>query len=305
MDRTDIVLSKILLANSRTPYRDLADKLNLSANAVHQRIQSLIDAGVIRKFTTKISLAALQAITVVIYGVSEAEVLCKVHETLGIHDSVYWVGHAGGNWVYVGGYLRNLSGIEDLVAYIKKEADIPNPIVGIYPQTPSTQPFDVEKTLSSLDRKILFCLANDSRKPIADVAEESGVTAKTVRRRLAAMEKRGLVEFSMDWYPDSSNDVVTIMHIKLNPDFDKTRLLEMMNRYSPNLIFYYPLVNRPNEVFSLFWTSTMQELKEVQLRLTKEAVSSFTSNIVYTGDLFDTWRDELARPDNVSNVDVR
>lgn len=295
MDRSDILLSKILFADSRISYRDLADKLNLSANAVHQRIQSLKDAGVIRKFTTKISLSALHAITVVVYGVSEAEALCKVHKTLGTNDSIYWVGHASGNWLYVGGYLRNISEIEPLVDYVKKEADMPNPIVGIYPQTPPVQSYDAEKTLSPLDRKIIFCLANDSRKPIADIAEEIGVTAKTVRRRLAAMEKRHLVEFSIYWYPDSSNDIITIIHVRLKPEFDKARLSEIMKSYSPNVIFYYLLINRPNELFSLFWTSSMKELKEIQQRLTKEAVSSFTSNIVYAGDLFDTWRDELAR----------
>jgi DNA-binding Lrp family transcriptional regulator len=73
MDKTDVILSMLLLANSRTPYRELADKLNLSANAVHKRIQSLIDVGVIRKFTAKISLPALQAVVVILCGKSEAE----------------------------------------------------------------------------------------------------------------------------------------------------------------------------------------------------------------------------------------
>lgn len=61
MDKTDIVLSMLLLANSRISYRELAEKLDLSANAIHKRIQSLIDLGIIRRFTTKVSLVALQA----------------------------------------------------------------------------------------------------------------------------------------------------------------------------------------------------------------------------------------------------
>ena len=38
MDETDVVLSLLLLANSGTPHRRLADKLNLSVNAVRKRI---------------------------------------------------------------------------------------------------------------------------------------------------------------------------------------------------------------------------------------------------------------------------
>jgi hypothetical protein len=73
-----------------------------------------------------------------------------------------------------------------------------------------------------------------------------------------------------------------------------------MKSYAPNVIFYTPFINSPNELFSLFWTSSMKELKDIQLRLTKEGVSSFSSNIVYAGDLYDTWRDKMARPTNVT-----
>jgi DNA-binding Lrp family transcriptional regulator len=53
MDKADVILCQLLLMNSRLSYRRLADMLNLSVAAVHSRIQSLIDAGVIRKFTAR------------------------------------------------------------------------------------------------------------------------------------------------------------------------------------------------------------------------------------------------------------
>ncbi len=138
MDKTDILLSMLLLTNSRTPYRDLAEKLNLSANAVHQRIQELIQLGVIRKFTTKINLIALRAVVVYIYGTSDAKPLDKAHEKIGKNDRVYWVAYAGGNWLYVGAYLRDLSELQGLAEFVKREALMPNPTVGIIPPTPSS-----------------------------------------------------------------------------------------------------------------------------------------------------------------------
>jgi hypothetical protein len=46
----------------------------------------------------------------------------------------------------------------------------------------------------------------------------------------------------------------------------------------------------------------MKELKEIQQRLEKEeTVASIVSNILYTGYIFDTWRDELVRPQVTSN----
>jgi len=304
MDKTDVILSMLLLANSRTPYRGLADKLNLSANAVHKRIQSLIETGVIRKFTAKISLPALQAIVVILYGKSEAESVVNLHEKLRTHGSIWWVTLGGGNFMIIGAYLKNMQEIESLVDYVRKEALIPNPIVGIYSSTvggyssPSSNlRVSLEKTLHSLDRQIICALSNDSRKPIAEIAEEVGVTAKTVRRRLSAMTSNGLVEFSIQWYPDASNDIFTTMQLRLKPNADKSIVASTLKSYFPKLLFYYRFINVPSELLCFVWTNTMKELKEIQQRLEKEEiVASMISNILYTGYIFDTWRDELVSP---------
>ena len=290
----------LLLANSRTPYRELAEKLNLSANAVHQRIQALIKLGIIRKFTAKISLSALQAIIVNIYGITEAESIGDLHEKIGKNKLVYWVAYGSGNWIYVGAYLRNLAELQGLVDFLKKEAAMSNPTVGIFPQVPSSPVLGTERTLTPLDRQIIFSLKENSRKPIWQVAEEIGVAAKTVRRRLSAMEKKGLVEFSIQWYADSSNDIISVIHIRLNPDVEANSLSEMMKGFAPNVLLWFPQINIPNELFTVFWTSTMKELKEIQQRLMNErTVSSLTSNILFTGYIFDTWRDDLVDPKNI------
>jgi DNA-binding Lrp family transcriptional regulator len=287
----------LLLENSRTPYRELADKLNLSANAVHKRIQSLIEMGVIRKFTTKISLQALQAVVATLYGKSEAESIANLHEKLGKHGSIYWVTLGGGNYMIVGAYLRNMQEIEPFVDYVKKEALIPNPVIGIHSSVPTNLRFNSDKTLHSLDRQIIYALSNDSRKPISDVAEEVGVTAKTVRRRLSSMTKRGLLEFSIEWFPDTSNDIITTMQLKLKPDANKNTVSNILKKYFPNMLFSFQFINIPNELLCFVWTNTMKELKEIQQRLEKEeTVASIVSNILYTGYIFDTWRDELVRP---------
>ena len=140
-------------------------------------------------------------------------------------------------------------------------------------------------------------LGNDSRKPIADIAEEVGVTAKTVRRRLSVMNSKGLVEFSIEWYPDTSNDIITTMQLRLKPSADRSTVAGILKNYFPNMLFYYQFINFPNELLCFVWTNTMKELKDIQQRLEKEeTVASIVSNILYTGYIFDTWRDQIARP---------
>ena len=299
MDETDIILSSLLLANSRTTYRELAEKLNLSANAVHKRIQSLIDQGIIRKFTTKISVLALQAIIVIVWGRSEAGSASNLHEKLGKHGSIWWVTLGGGNYMVIGAHLKSMPEIEPLVDYVKKEALMPNPTVGIYPLQPNRASAGLEKMLHSLDRQIIYSLRNDSRKPIADIAEEVGVTAKTIRRRLSTMISKSLIEFSIHWYPDASNDIITTMNVKLEPAADRNSVANILKGYFPNLIYQFQFINIPNELFCVVWMKTMKQLKEIQQRIAdEEGVASIVSNILYTGYIFDTWIDEAACPES-------
>ncbi len=104
MDGTDLVLSMLLLQNSRLSYRELADRLGLSVNAVHKRIRTLVEQGVIRAFTAKISISSLKAIPLVVFGRSEAQ-SSEAAEKLREHGFTYWLGVAGGNYLL----LRRIS----------------------------------------------------------------------------------------------------------------------------------------------------------------------------------------------------
>jgi DNA-binding Lrp family transcriptional regulator len=300
MDKTDIILVMHLLNNSRMSNRELAEKLNLSVNAVHKRIQTLKEQGVVRKFTAKPSLFALNVvITIQIYGVSTASSFEDLPEKIHKNDSVYWLALAGGSYLYIGAYLRNISALEPLVDFIKKEAKIPNPIVGIvgfpfpYPNVPVPSN---ATTLSPLDRKIICALHDDSRKAISDVAEELDVSAKTIRRRLSNMVDHYLIDLSLEWFPDASNDIITIFHLHLKPTIDKKNITLVLNKYIPNLLFYWSFSNLPNELMAVVWTNTMKELKEIQERFAKENVfESIIPNILYVGYIFETWRDTAIR----------
>jgi DNA-binding Lrp family transcriptional regulator len=301
MDKTDIILVMHLLNNSRMSNRELAEKLNLSVNAVHKRIQTLKEQGVIRKFTAKASLFALSGvITIQIYGVSTASSFEDLPEKIHKNDSIYWLALAGGSYLYIGAYLRNLSALEPLMDFIKKEAKMPNPIVGIVglpfplPNVPTQSP---NMVLSTLDRKIIHALRNDSRKAISDIAEELGVSAKTIRRRLSNMADHYLIDLSLEWFPDASNDILAILHLHLKPTIDKKNIPQALNKYIPNLLFYWSFSNLSNELMAVVWTNTMKELKEIQERFAKENLfESIIPNILYVGYIFETWRDDITCP---------
>lgn len=295
MDRTDLNLSRLLLANSRAPYRELADKLGLSVPAVHTRIQAMQQAGVIKTFTARLSLAYLAAPTVTVFGPSQALDPAEVSERLGREGHSYWVAIAGGNFLYVGGYLRDYAELDGYATQVTKDAELTNVTVGLMRAPPLPERKGEPFRLDRLDYRILRSLAKDARRPITEVAEEVGTSAKTAARHLERMTKEDAVEFSIEWYPDASDDIIATFHIRLKAGEDKYRAMTLlMNKYATDLLFVFPFSNLPNFLIAAFWSNTMRGLKDLRAQLQAEsAFEGVMANVLQTGRIFDTWRDTL------------
>ena len=292
MDRTDISLSLFLMSNSRAPYHELAAKLGLSINAVHKRVGAMTDSGIIRAFTAHPSLASLRAVSVWIYGASEAAHPSDVHTRLKSNDHTYWVANSGGGYVYVGGYLRELSELDQYVAFVKSEGEMNDPTVGILPQLPSRFP---NEKLRPLDYQILTSLRKDSRKPASQVAVEVNASAKTVHRRLEWMEEKGLVEFSVDWYPDASNDIVALCHMEISQHSTRDEVMgALRQKFSQSILVEVLFSNLPNLIVLFLWTNSMKQMEDLRANIGNAAgVRSVMLNVLQIGYMFDTWRDTI------------
>jgi DNA-binding Lrp family transcriptional regulator len=294
MDETDLILSKMLLFNSRTPYRALAEALGLSINAVHKRIQSMVEEGVIRGFTTKVSLAALGAFHALIHGRSEAESVHTIEESLGSHESVYWVTLAGGNYVYVGAHLRGIQELPAVVELVEEAGRMPDPTVGIIHEEFSGRRRLIDELLQPIDWGIIRSLSSDSRKAVSTVAEEVGASSRTVRRRLARLVEEGLVDFSIEWYPSATNDINTAVHIEAGSASSEEVISRFMSEYQPNALFAWRFSNLPRRVIAYIWSPSMNRLRELTEKMGRDgAFRSATPVILYAGSLHETWRDRL------------
>jgi hypothetical protein len=152
----------------------------------------------------------------------------------------------------------------------------------------------LETSLCDLDYKIIRSLQNNSRKPLSEVAEELGVSTKTVRRRLNRMVKNYLIDLSVEWYPDTSNDIITIMELRLKSDTDSNLVFQIFRAYSPHMLFFWSYANLANTATFAVWTNTMKELQGIREALEKEpGVASVAPNILYVGYIFNTWRDKI------------
>lgn len=290
MDETDIKLCRLLQTDSRAPYHELASHLGLSINAVHKRIKELMERGIIRAFRARPSLEATGAISVWVYGRSDSADTDQTQARLQKNDSTYWVALSGGGFVYAGGYLRDLSELSEYSDFVKSQADIAEPIVGILPSMPRKQAAD---NLKPLDCAIIRSLGRDSRKPLSEVAKEVDASSKTVRRRLAWMADRRLIDLTIDWYPDESNDIIALLHVGLHPDVDKPKFsYKLGEQFGPGVLFSIPFANLPNQLVAFLWTNSMKQMEVLKGKIRAlEGVDSATLNVLQIGYMFDTWRD--------------
>ena len=301
MDETDITLCRLLQLDSRAPYHELAGRLGLSINAVHKRIRELTDKGIIRAFRARPSLEASGAVTVWVYGRSEAADMDGVRAQLQGNDSTYWLSISGGGYVYVGGYLDDISELTEYSEFVKARAGITEPTIGIMPSMPKLPPTE---NLKPLDYEIIGRLNNDSRKALSEVAKEVGISSKTVRRRLDWMTEKRLIDLTIDWYPDESNDIIALCHIMLLPDVDRGRFsLSLPERFGPHALFGIPFANLPNQTIAFLWTNSMKQMDDLKEKIRGLAgVKSATLNVLQIGYMFDTWRDREVSQTSTNRV---
>ncbi len=251
----------------------------------------MTDLGVIGKFTAKPSISYLKAVPVWIFGRSEVDHPEEVHKNLSRSDTTYWVVSSGGGYVYVGGYLKSITELERYVAFVEKEGSIIEPTVAILAHPPSRFP---DAVLQPLDYQIISSLHDDSRKSASEVASEVKASAKTVNRRLDRMTETGLVEFSIDWYPDKSNDILGLCHATLAHGADISDVSAALNRsFHENILFEIHFTNIPNQITLFLWTNTMKQMNDLREGVAHaDGVKTVVLNVLQTGYMFDTWRDE-------------
>jgi len=292
MDKTDLLLCMQLLNNSRMPYRALAAKLNLSVNAVHKRVQLLIQSGVLRTFTTGLTLHYLGASQVTGFGPTGLDSIDDLVARAKANDLIYWLAFAGANYIYVGAYLRNISELGAFTSFLGKELGMANPTVGLMPG-PSAKA--KVKELTPMDWRIIHALSRDSRKQTSEIAKELRLSAKTIYRRLDRLKQESVIEFSCEWYPDKSNDIMPLIHLSLKTTSDRKAVAQrLLAKYWPNLLFFFEFSNLPQLLVASSWTNSMKEVQKLRDELqTDPDLKQVTVNILFNGLIFPTWRDKL------------
>ena len=292
MDEIDLLILKKLFETSRLTYRELAEITNMSVSAVHKRINKLVDDEIIEAFIARPSAIALKYLIVSIFGRSNAKSMDIVSKELGQHENIFHIAIGSGKFLYITGLLRDISGMRDYSGYVSNTAQISEPTIGIVNLPYITTP----EPLTTLDYKILKTLNRDARKPITDIADDVGLSAKTVRKRLNRMVENNLVDFSFEWSEKAENNLTTGFHIYLKEgtNIDST-IQYLYEKYSENIIACLSYSNIPNFITMYTWTKNPQESQKIQEKLQTEGFKDIIPYIALSGNNYDCWVDQLLR----------
>ncbi|MBI0584556.1 MAG: AsnC family transcriptional regulator [Methanomassiliicoccus sp.] len=299
MDEVDVRLCGLLILNSRTPYRELADTLGLSLQAVHRRIQVMREQGVINGFPGGLSIGYVGPVVLYVFGTSSADNMDRVVADLHRDDRTYIVLVCARNYISLGALLKDHDQIEEYVDLVRRVAELTDLTVGLMSATHFGSNkvgwAQREQELSVLDYRIMRSLKEDARRPVEEVASELGISAATARRRLVRMMEMGAFTPSMDWRPSASGQTVAQLHLRLEEGADRNGLItDLTSRAGPHLFGAITFSNLPRFLLLVVWARSMRELGQlVALAEAGAGVEAASPNIIISESRFDTWIDKL------------
>jgi len=291
LDEIDLKILMLLTANSRTPYKQLADEFHISVNSIHKRVKLLVQLGVIQHFKARLGIANFPNISnIVMFGISNVKDKKLLLDQLGENEFIYNISRASGNKFYFHAYIRNMNELDSLVTFIRKTGKISELTVGIDRNMPSIS-IKNKKNLTNLDYLIVNSLKDNSRKTISDVAEEVGASTKTIKRRLDSLIENLLIEFQIDWFPTL---IFTMIILKLKSDSlldDRDFNSNLKKNYGSRIVFSWAFSNLPHIKLICVWTESMKELQNIEFSLVSENYDSVEVSILIEGKDFPTWRE--------------
>jgi hypothetical protein len=114
------------------------------------------------------------------------------------------------------------------------------------------------------------------------------------------MIEEGLVDLSIDWYPDASNDIVSICHVNVAENANRVEVFSSLKQgFSQNVLLDVMFSNLPNQLILFLWTNSMKQMDDLREGIgMAKGVESVVVNVLQIGYMFDTWRDKLGFEDS-------
>lgn len=292
LDHKDISLLHVLTRDSRGNDQQISDLSGLSIEEVGERIEVMVQAGVVRTFTTKPSLASLGAMSVMLFGPSRISHFDRLRERVSKDDRVAWLAHSTGGRIYLALHLRGLAEQEEAVSKVVDAAELIDPVIA---RRELFDPMRRSYPYGSADMRLINSLSTDSRRPLEEVAREVGEPLDLVEGRLHNMLQRSALDFSIDLDLNVVSNPACLFHLKVRRLVDlEGTVARLMREHAPSFLFFNTYSNHPDLITSMAILDDFEHMRRVFRSLQQEDAFSYVeANPLLHSLTLPTWRDKM------------
>ena len=293
LDLLDKALFQELSNNCRVSFTELSKKYDVSVNTIKNRVEDMLEQGLIVSFDVQLKLSLYNASFALIVLRLKRLFTEQEQDEIGNHQFITSVStgmQLDGQVVVI---YRNNDELNQVIEYLRaneivKELDLfqmlppPSSAIGL----PVSKELDA---LKKIDWQILHKLRWNGRMPIKDLAKEIGRSASTVRKRLDFMREQGflyetiltnigvvgqgfVINYGLE-FPEITNDDQLQMDREMRAIFEES------------FIVSWKVVDRPI-IFMTFQVDSAVEAKEIQTRL----LSKYPEHLSITQAISGRWK---------------
>lgn len=210
LDLIDKQILSILSADCRTPFREIAKSLGMAATSVKSRIDELVESGLITDFVVEFAPAMINSEVMMVWLSTDTteeqeEFISGLSTIRGVMQIAPLY---GGDYLIFAEYTSALE-MATLLEELKRNARVASTeahtLLG---------PQGKKVTLTNLQLRVLKALLKDARMQIKDIANESGLTVRIVRRTLREIKESEAIRFSLRWRLNVGDRVTFLLKLR-------------------------------------------------------------------------------------------
>jgi DNA-binding Lrp family transcriptional regulator len=286
LDNIDLQIIRLLSRDSRTSYNNIASKVGISSNATKERINKMVSNRVIQDFIVRINP--------VIFGYEKECILTlsRKSKSTNERDVLNHVSLVGDVFVFA----KQLGGALTFVLSVRAGAEDKLPTLTdlLRPSTVKSifvNYSPISMRIQTSDLEVMKYLLSNSRMQIDDIAKESSLSSKTVKRRLETMKENHIIQFSISTNLSSMQltgyvEFIVLINIDIYHHKDiLARIYSEMQEY----LLIFPNRYQKELIFAVFFCANIPTVNSILTRLesfegVKEVEHFITINRVYYQD---------------------
>ncbi|MFW9870425.1 MAG: Lrp/AsnC family transcriptional regulator [Candidatus Thorarchaeota archaeon] len=220
MDALDRLILNELSYQCRISFSKLAEKFDVSLTTIKNRIETLVEEGVIVNFVVQLPLDILHANFAIITLDIEMDTKSDDLKALGIHPLIMALGVGYELQGFAIAVYRTNDELSQALSHLQSSILVRS--AQAYPVVAPPSPIDRSlskgiEDLKKIDWRILKSLQWDGRKSLGDIASDIGSSVPTVRKRLVFMRKHNLIEETIQINPAATSRRFVVMLMMRTP----------------------------------------------------------------------------------------